>query len=461
MPGYIPPEADVASFFHHAPPAQGRFCLGLACFVARRFAPDRWAKACAGIPREYCFGRCYAGPSSNLDPAMPEVVVDAREPVLFCELEPYAGLARARDMSAEALVSLVESSTLRGRGGAGFSTGRKLRAVLERHSGLKYIVANADEGDPGAFSDRVLMLRRPHRLIEGMAIAARATGATQGLIYVREEYPHTFAVLEAALLEARRLGALGDGFDIRLVSGRGSYVCGEETAMLNAIERVRPAVRVRPPYPTECGLYGRPTLVNNVETLAVLPWIVGRGADAYRRLGFSASRGTKLMSLNSLFNRPGLYEVEFGLPLRRLCEELGGGLRSGPMCGVIIGGPLAGVVPPSLLDTPVGFEELRAIGASLGHGGVVAFDAGTSVRELLEHVLGFAAYESCGQCAPCRYGGARLEWLLKGGRLTREDWDDTVSALAHNSLCGLGGGLADFALSLTRHYEKEMSPCFT
>lgn len=460
MPRYIPPEDDVASFFHHAEPGRERFCLGLACFVARRFAPERWARACAGVPREYCFGRCYSGPASNEDPALPEIVVDAREPVLFRELEPYAALRRARAMTPGALVALVEASGLRGRGGAGFPCGRKLRSVMEGPPGPKFVVANADEGDPGAFSDRVLMLRHPHRLIEGMAIAAHATGATEGIIYLREEYPRTLRVLEAALAEAPGLGMPAGDFAIRVVRGRGGYVCGEETAMLNAIEGVRPAVRVRPPFPTECGLHGRPTLVNNVETLAALPWIVTRGAEAFARLGFSSSRGTKLVSLNSLFNRPGLLEVEFGVPLRRLCEDLGGGLRSGPISGVIVGGPLAGVVPPGLLDTAFGFEELRAVGASVGHGGLVAFDAGTSVPELLAHVIAFAAYESCGQCSPCRYGCARLERMLGEGRLTREDWDDTVAALGHASLCGLGVGVADFARSLSRHYEKEMTPCF-
>lgn len=462
MPRPVPPEDDIASFYHHADPARERFCLGLACFVARRRNPDRWAKACAGIPREYCFGRCYAGPASNLDAALPQVVVDASEPVLLGDniADPYSALRRARALSAEALIALVESSGLRGRGGAGYPTARKLSAVNKEPAGLKYVVANADEGDPGAFSDRVLMLRHPHRLIEGMAIAAHATGASSGIIYIREEYPHTLAVLEAALAEARRLGALGAGFDITLVQGRGSYVCGEETAMLNSIEGLRPSVRVRPPFPTSCGLHGRPTLVNNVETLATLPWIVERGGAAFRALGFSSSRGTKLVSLNSLFNRPGLYEVEFGVTLRRLCEDLGGGLRTGPVRGIVVGGPLAGVVPPELLDTPFGFEELREIGASVGHGGLVAFDDDTSIRELLEHVVAFAAYESCGQCAPCRYGAARMERLLKSDRLTREEWDDTVSALAHTSLCGLGGGLAEFAQSLSRHYPREISACF-
>jgi NADH:ubiquinone oxidoreductase subunit F (NADH-binding) len=224
----------------------------------------------------------------------------------------------------------------------------------------------------------------------------------------------------------------------------------------------------RPPYATERGLFAKPTLINNVETLANVPWIVRRGARAYHALGFSNSRGTKVVSLNSLFERPGLYEVEFGLPLRHIVEDLGGGLKTGALKGVMIGGPLAGVVPPQLLDTPFGFEELRAISAAVGHGGVIAFDAHTSIAELVHEVFAFAVRESCGKCVPCRLGCRRVEQMfeqvLGGEALTatgRRELIDIVVALKLTSLCGLGSGAAEFADSVMRHYAGELGPCFT
>ena len=278
----------------------------------------------------------------------------------------------------------------------------------------------------------------------------------------------------AAIEEARQAGLLAAplfgsdfSFDLHLEVGRGSYICGEETALLNAIEGRRPEVRTRPPYPAESGLFGKPTLVNNVETLASVPWIVERGGEAYRSLGFSSSRGTKVLSLNSLFRRPGLYEVEFGLPIRQIVEELGGGLRSGTLKGVIIGGPLAGVIPPSLLDTPLGFDELHAIGASVGHGGVVAFDERTSIPELVQHVFDFGAYESCGKCTPCRLGTRRIEEIFSrivaSGRAStsnRDEWHELIHTLAMTSLCGHGTGLAEFAASIVRYYGPELESCF-
>ena len=203
-------------------------------------------------------------------------------------------------------------------------------------------------------------------------------------------------------------------FDVEIVVGEGSYLCGEETALLNAIEGRRPEVRVRPPYPVSRGLYGRPTLVNNVETLVNIPWIVRHGGDAYAALGRGGSRGTKVVSLNSLFARPGLYEVELGVPLRRIVEDLGGGLRTGELAGVIVGGPLAGVVSPDMLDVPFTFEDLHGIGAALGHGGVVGFDEHTTIAELVHHVFEFGAYESCGKCTPCRVGSGEVEATFAG-----------------------------------------------
>jgi formate dehydrogenase iron-sulfur subunit len=336
------------------------------------------------------------------------------------------------------------------------------------------VVANADEGDPGAYIDRFLLEDDPHRLIEAMAIAGYAVGAGKGYIYLRKEYPQARLALQNAFQEARRQGFLGErilhktfSFDVELVIGQGSYVCGEETALLNSIEGRRPEVRLRPPYPSECGLFGKPTLINNVETLANIPWIIKHGGEAFRRLGFSNSRGTKVLSLNSLFRNPGLYEVEFGMTVRQIVEDLGGGLKSGILKGVMIGGPLAGIVPPDLLDTLLGFEELAQIGASVGHGGVIAFDDHTPIASLIHHVFDFAAYESCGKCTPCRLGSRRVERIFeaitKGEDCVageKKECKEIISALAMTSLCGLGTGLAEFARSALHHYAEELEPCF-
>jgi formate dehydrogenase iron-sulfur subunit len=363
---------------------------------------------------------------------------------------------------------------LRGRGGAGFPTGKKWRAVSLERSPEKFVIANADEGDPGAYIDRFIIEDDPHCLIEALAIAACAVGASKGYVYLRCEYPEAFESLKRAIDEARSAGLLGTGilakeftFDIEIVVGRGSYVCGEETALLNSIEGRRPEVRARPPYPTTHGLFGRPTLINNVETLANVPWIIDRGASAYRQLGFSNSHGTKVLSLNSLFNRPGLYEVEFGKTVREIVFEIGGGLKTGGASGVIIGGPLAGIIPPSLFDTPLGFEELHAIGASVGHGGVIAFDSNTSVAELMHHVFSFGAYESCGKCTPCRLGSREVELIfdqaIRGDACRnsgRSELGDLIEALRMTSLCGHGTGLAEFAASVQRYYREELEQCF-
>jgi formate dehydrogenase iron-sulfur subunit len=386
----------------------------------------------------------------------------------------YRALQEALSRPPAELVSAIELSGLRGLGGAGFPTGKKWRAVAEQKRPEKFVVANADEGDPGAYIDRFLLQNDPHRLLEAMGIAGYAVGATKGYIYLRKEYPDARIVLEKALDEARREGFLGErivhsGFslDVELVVGQGSYVCGEETALLNSIEGHRPEVRLRPPYPSEYGLFGKPTLINNVETLANVPWIVHNGAEAFRGLGFSNSRGTKVLSLNSLFRTPGLYEVEFGTSIRKIVEDLGGGLKSGTFKGVMIGGPLAGIVPPNLFDTPLGFEELTRIGASVGHGGVIAFDENTSIADLIHHVFDFAAYESCGKCTPCRLGSRRIEQMfqevIKRRRESaheKKEFKEIVTALAMTSLCGLGTGLAEFARSVLRHYAEELEVCF-
>lgn len=482
-------DSSVNSFYHLPEKGiAGSLCQGMACFVARHQDPKRWQEGLTQESKVYCLGKCYRGPSAASDEHRPAIRAHTKNAIILKRLangscrslsayrhqDGYRAIETALRESPEEIIRRVETSGLRGRGGAGFPTGRKWRAVSSGRSPEKFVIANADEGDPGAYIDRFILEDDPHCLIEGMLITACAVGATKGYIYLRCEYPQASAVLQQALAEARREGLLGPrilgsslSFDVEIVSGKGSYVCGEETALLNSIEGKRPEVRVRPPYPTESGLFGKPTVVHNVETLANIPWIVSNGGEAYRALGFSNSRGTKAVSLNSLFRKPGLYEVEFGLPVRTIVEDLGGGLKTGTIQGLIIGGPLAGVIPPHLLDTPFGFEELQAIGAAVGHGGMVAFDERTSIPELVHHVFQFGAVESCGKCTPCRLGNPRIEQIfakiLRGGTTAATDEKecrDIISALSSASLCGLGSGVGEFAESILRYYSKEVAACF-
>jgi NADH:ubiquinone oxidoreductase subunit F (NADH-binding) len=482
---------DIESFYHFSGcDLTGKACQGTACFVARHLNPQRWAQATAQKPRVYCLGQCFAAPSIYNDngSARPHMEVHSRESVVLGRLAHgevrtlkaytaqggYRTLERALAKPREEIIEAIEISGLRGRGGAGFPTGRKWRAVAQQPTPEKFVIANADEGDPGAYIDRFLLEDDPHALLEGMLLAAYAIGARKGWIYLRNEYPRAGEILRNAIAEARSAGLLGERvlgrdfvFDVDLVVGRGSYVCGEETALIRSIEGRRPEVMARPPYPTEHGLFGKPTLMNNVETLVNVPWIVARGGVAYHALGFSQSRGTKVVSLNSVFVRPGLHEIEFGLTVRQIVEELGGGLRDGAIKGVIIGGPLAGTIPPHLLDTPFGFEELHAIGASVGHGGIIAFDEHTSIPELMHHVFSFGAYESCGECTPCRIGSRRIEEIfgriVSSGTAPTADFVESqqiMSALKMTSLCGHGGGLGEFADSVLRYYRDALEPCF-
>jgi formate dehydrogenase iron-sulfur subunit len=483
-------QREVDSFYHlFGCNLSGKACRGTACFAARHLNPKRWAQAIAQEPRLYCLGKCFIAPSMQNGEPRPNVEIHSPRGIVLERLA-RGGARTLREYKAQGgyrafeqslvrpgkeIVDAVELSGLRGRGGAGFPTGRKWRAVAQQNSPEKFLVANADEGDPGAYIDRFLIEGDPHALIEGMLLGGYAVGARKGWIYLRKEYPRAEEILRSAIDEARKAGVLGErvlgrdfSFDIDIIIGQGSYVCGEETAMLCSIEGRRPEVMARPPYPTEHGLFGKPTLIGNVETLVNVPWIVAHGGEAYRALGFSQSRGTKVVSLNSLFVRPGLYEIEFGMTVRQIVEKLGGGLRDrAPIEAVMIGGPLAGVIPPHLLDTRFGFEELHAIGASVGHGGIVAFDEHTSIAELVEHVFSFGAFESCGKCTPCRIGSRRIAKIfgdiVKSGAVPAtnvSEFEQLVTALKWTSLCGHGGGLGEFAESVLRYYREGLAACF-
>jgi NADH-quinone oxidoreductase subunit F len=389
----------------------------------------------------------------------------------------FEGLARALgSLSPEQVLAEVELAQLRGRGGAGFATAQKWRfaAANARGGGEAYVVCNADEGDPGSYIDKYLMERDPYAVLEGVALAGYAIGAARGFVYVRSEYPRSAPALRRAVVEARAAGLLGGAilgsgfsFDIEVVEGAGSYVCGEETALLRSLEGLRGMVTARPPYPADKGLFERPTVVNNVETLVNVGWIVRHGGEAYARLGVGRSRGTKAVSLNERFVSPGIYEVPLGVPLRSVLEGLGGGMKTGrPIKAVQVGGPLGGILPEALLDAPLGFEELAAVGALLGHGGIVAWDDAVDPRDIAIHLFEFCDAESCGKCFPCRIGGRRgLELVrrLKQPRSAPEVSADVAllgelcETLQLGSLCAHGGAIPDPIRSLLTHFAAEMT----
>ena len=397
----------------------------------------------------------------------------------------WAGLALALSTrTPDDVIAEVERSQLRGRGGAGFPTATKWKLAAGHarkapgHGGAErrdaFVVCNADEGDPGSYIDKYLMEKDPFAVLEGVAIAGYAIGATRGFVYVRSEYPRSVPALKKAVAEARKAGWLGAkirgsdfSFDIDIVEGAGSYVCGEETALLRSLEGLRGMVTARPPFPAEKGLFERPTIVNNVETLANLGWIMRHGGDAYAAMGTGKSRGTKAISINELFVRPGMYEVPFGTPLREVLMKLGGGMKSGrPIKAVQVGGPLGGILPDALLDTPIGFDEFDAVGGLLGHGGVVAWDDTVDVRDIAIHLFEFCDAESCGKCFPCRIGGRRGWEILKRMRTSVDhaqiDADaallvDLCETMKLGSLCAHGGAIPIPIASLMTHYTAEMT----
>lgn len=478
---------SIESFYHlRNVQLDGCHCQGLACFAGRAANPAYWSAALSEPERIYCLGKCYQGPSSTDSDTPPHIESIAGTSVLLGNLleggvhslSEYLSrgggeaLSKSLAQGSAAIIATVLESGLRGRGGAGFPVGRKWQAVAGSAHLVKYIVINADEGDPGSFSDRFLMEDDPFLLIEAAVIAGFAVGARSGIIYLRKEYPLAHQRLLAAMEAARSHGLLGMNifqsdfsFDLEIVLGEGSYLCGEETAMLNAIEGKRAEVRSRPPFIYDQGLFSAPTLVNNVETLCAVPWIIRNGARAYFDLGFSNSRGTKLLSLNSLFNRPGLYEIEFGITLKEIVEDLGGGLRSGSLRALMVGGPLAGLIPPALFDTRFGYEEMQSIGATIGHGGVIVFADNSSIAEIAREVFRFGSSESCGKCTPCHFGTPQLEENFaavaaqQAPTLTRQDYDDIIFSLGETASCGHGRGLADFARSIDRHFHKELESC--
>jgi len=387
----------------------------------------------------------------------------------YRRLDGYRGLGNALAMAPAAAVQSLIDSGLRGRGGAAFPTGIKWRTVLGETSPVKYVVCNADEGDSGTFSDRMIMEGDPFVLIEGMTIAGVVVGATQGYIYLRSEYPHAEAALNSAIAIARAAGLLGPdvlgsgkAFDLEVRRGAGAYICGEETSLLESLEGKRGMVRFRPPLPAIAGLFGRPTVINNVISLASIPTIFANGAQAYRDFGMGRSRGTLPFQLAGNIRHGGLVEKAFGLTLRELLYDFGGGSATGrPIRAVQIGGPLGAYVPESQFDMPLDYETFAAAGAMIGHGGMVVFDDQADLARMARYAMEFCAIESCGKCTPCRIGSTRavevIDRIVDGTNVPANvhllrDLCDTMVA---GSLCALGGMAPFPVLSVLKHFPQD------
>jgi formate dehydrogenase iron-sulfur subunit len=383
--------------------------------------------------------------------------------------EGWAGLKRALALTPEAIVQEVTHSGLRGRGGAAFPAGIKWKTVAGAVAEQKYIVCNADEGDSGTYSDRMTMEGDPFMLIEGMTVAALAVGATQGYVYIRSEYPHAVATMREAIARATAAGWLGDdiqgsgrAFHLQVRKAAGAYVCGEETAMLESIEGKRGIVRAKPPLPALQGLFGQPTVINNVITFASVPTILARGADVYRNHGVGRSHGTLPFQLAGNIQHGGLVEKAFGVSLRELLYGFGGGTRSGrPIKAVQVGGPRGAYVPESKWDVPLDYEAYAAMGAVVGHGGIVVHDDTADMQALARYAMEFCALESCGKCTPCRIGSTRgvevIDRIAQGANrpqqvhLLRELCDTMLAG----SLCAMGGMTPYPVLSALDHYPQD------
>ena len=381
----------------------------------------------------------------------------------------YVGLRNALALTPPAIVEEVTASGLRGRGGAGFPTGIKWRTVLGERAGQKYIVCNADEGDSGTYADRMLMEGDPFCLIEGMTIAGIATGATMGYVYIRSEYPDAVRVMRRAIAISREAGYLGPNvagsthaFDLDVRVGAGAYICGEETALLESLEGKKGVIRFRPPLPAISGLFGKPTVINNVLSLAAVPFILDQGAASYAERGSGRSRGTLAIQLAGNIKRGGLVEVPFGLTMREAIDDFGGGTASGrAFRAVQVGGPLGAYFPENLLDTALDYEALAAVKGMLGHGGLVVFDDTVDMARQARFAMEFCAIKSCGKCTPCRIGSTRgvevIDRIIKNTdrQANLELLDDLCELMLDASLCGLGG-LAPFpVLSALRHFADD------
>ncbi len=500
------PEATVygiSTFYDDLLVPQGRrhlrVCSGTACFAATAGTHvDAVSEALGIAPGEIsddgmvslaetvCLGFCHSSPAIRYgdqvdagDGAIARAIdglsVAAGEPEWRSLLpEPvltrpgdWSGLKRAlTELGPEKLLEEVEAAVVKGRGGAGFPAGTKWRFTRAAKGDTKFIVANGDEGDPGSYIDKYLMEQNPVRLLEGLALAGFAVGASHGFVLTRSEYPMSKPILDAAIAQAHEGGWLGEdiqgsgfAFDITVVEGAGSYVVGEETALLACLQGLRGTVSARPPFPAERGVYGMPTVVNNVETLSNIPFIAAHGSEAYTALSPDTdTNGSKLICFNERFVRPTVVEVPFGMTMRELCEQVAGGLRDGRSIKAIqIGGPLGGILPASKIDTVFDFEPLAAEGCMVGHGSIVAFDDQTDIRGLTVHLLHFGAHESCGKCFPCRIGLRRAhDMFAADAPVSRARFEELLETLELGSLCAHGSGMPAPMRSLLTHFSDEL-----
>jgi len=388
----------------------------------------------------------------------------------YIAADGYQALHRVlRELTPREVVEAIVKSGLRGRGGAGFPTGIKWGTVAKTQSTQKYVICNADEGDPGAFMDRSVLESDPHAVLEGMAIAAYAVGAGQGFIYVRAEYPLAIKRLQIAIRQAKQRGLLGSGifespfnFNIDLRIGAGAFVCGEETALMMSVEGKRGTPRPRPPFPAESGLWGCPTLINNVETFANVPPIMRRGAEWFAAIGTEKSKGTKVFALAGKIRNTGLIEVPMGTPLRVIVEEMGGGAPDGrKIKAVQTGGPSGGCIPVEAFDTPVDYESLTRLGSIMGSGGMIVMDDSTRMVDVARYFMEFCVDESCGKCIPCRAGTVQMLRLLEkilARQATARDLaklEELCDMVKHTSLCGLGQTAPNPTLSTLRFFRRE------
>jgi NADH:ubiquinone oxidoreductase subunit F (NADH-binding)/NADH:ubiquinone oxidoreductase subunit E len=476
-----------------------RVCTGTACFAASGGKHvgevcdglglelgERGADGGVSLAETVCLGFCHSSPAlrdgdvidagdgviervleAAVQPAVePDWVSLLDEPVLT-RTGDWSGLRRTlAELSPEELLEEVKAAEVRGRGGAGFPAGTKWEFTRKSAGEDKFIVANGDEGDPGSYIDKYLMERNPELMLEGMVLAGYAVGAQHGFVLTRSEYPLSKPTIDAAIQGAHASGLLGEdilgsgfSFDVTVVEGAGSYVVGEETALLACLQGLRGTVSARPPFPAERGVYGLPTVVNNIETLANIPFIAVRGAEAYRALSPDCeTTGSKLVCFNERFAKPTVYEVPFGMTMRELCEDVAGGMVDGRSIKALqIGGPLGGILPASLLDTPFDFKPLADVGCMVGHGGILGFDDATDMRAVATHLLRFGAHESCGKCFPCRIGLQRAyEMFERGDAIERARFEELLEALELGSLCAHGSGMPAPLRSLLTHFPDEL-----
>ncbi len=472
-------------------------CNGTACMVAgtqphvtqqlkQHFKPQEIGEMC-------CLGRChensafrigdhnYSGDAINslhqLVPTPTEqresyrVEANVKNPVLTgtpLTAEKFKALfLEAHQKGWEKVLSEIKTANVRGRGGAGFPMGFKWESCKNTPANQKFMVCNADEGDPGAYSDRYLLEEQPFSVLFGILIGGLVIGANRGVVYLRAEYPEAIRITQQAIdaltaigMNGNNLAGTGISFTFKIIEGAGAYVCGEETALLSSIEGQRPEVRVRPPYPTQEGLFGQPTVVNNVETLAAVPWILTHGGNAYQALGTQKSAGTKLVCLDSFFAKPGMYEIEMGTPLQEVIDNFGGGFKQ-EVKALHIGGPLGGIVPVhKIKDLTLDFESFQTQGFLLGHASIVSIPSTFPMLKYIEHLFEFTAIESCGKCFPCSIGSVRgkemFEKAQQGNPIDIELLNDLLETMEIGSLCALGGGLPLGVKNALQYFKEEL-----